>query len=114
MSPEESPGQRVRPVRQDWAANLATGAAEQGDATDVLTSLPQVQEVVAHGHMLHAMVGEAERESAVADLTAALEAKGVRVDHIEPILPSLEDVFISMIEVERRAQVRAGLQREDA
>jgi ABC-2 type transport system ATP-binding protein len=113
---------------------LEIDAQPLGAATDVLASLPQVQEVVAHGHMLHAMVDERERESAsarppvarmavrdagavqpaIAALTAALEAKGVHVDHIEPIMPSLEDVFISMIEVERRAQVRAGLQREDA
>jgi len=112
---------------------LEIDAQPQGDATDVLTSLPQVQEVVAHGHMLHAMVGAdgqdgqghplALRErpgyrptpkDLALPLRAALEAKGVHVDHIEPINPSLEDVFISMIEIERRAQVRAGLQREDA
>ena len=93
---------------------LEVDAQPQGDATEALESLPQVEEVVAHGHVLHAMLAESERESGAARLRAALEAKGVQVSHVEPIMPSLEDVFISMIEVERRAQARAGLQREDA
>ena len=93
---------------------LEVDAQPQGEATEALESLPQVEEVVAHGHVLHAMLAESERESGAARLRAALEAKGVQVSHVEPIMPSLEDVFISMIEVERRAQARAGLQREDA
>jgi len=60
------------------------------------------------------MVGDGAREMASAQLQAALEAKGVHVQTIETVEPSLEDVFISMIEVERRAQVRAQLTREDA
>ena len=93
---------------------LEIDAQPQGDAMDVLEAQPQVQEVVAYGHLLHALVGDDARETASAQLQAALEAKGVQVQTIETVEPSLEDVFISMIEVERRAQVRAQLTREDA
>ena len=93
---------------------LEIEARPQGDALDALESLPQVQEVVAYGHLLHAMLGEAARDGAAAQIHDALSARGLTVDTVEPIEPSLEDVFISMIEVERRAQVRAALKREGA
>jgi ABC-2 type transport system ATP-binding protein len=93
---------------------LEIDAQPQGDAMDVLEAQPQVQEVVAYGHLLHALVGDDAQETASAQLQAALEAKGVQVQTIETVEPSLEDVFISMIEAERRAQVRAQLTREDA
>ncbi len=93
---------------------LEIEASPEGDAMDVLERLPQVQEVVAYGHLLHAMLGESERDGAASTLRSALEANGVTVDHIEPIEPSLEDVFISMIEIERRLQVRAALRTEGA
>ena len=90
---------------------LEIDAQPQGDAMDVLEAQPQVQEVVAYGHLLHAMVGEESRETGAGQLKDALAAKGVHVETIETVEPTLEDVFISMIEVERRAQVRAQLKQ---
>jgi ABC-2 type transport system ATP-binding protein len=89
--------------------------AQPADAAiDVLERLPEVEEVVAYGQLVHAMVGEAKRAGAQSRLHAALEAEGVQVVRIEQIQPSLEDVFISMIESERRAGARAALKREEA
>jgi ABC-2 type transport system ATP-binding protein len=40
---------------------------------------------------------------------AALDRAGIRVDRMEKILPSLEDVFVSLIEAEDRAEARKRL-----
>jgi ABC-2 type transport system ATP-binding protein len=40
---------------------------------------------------------------------AALAAAGILVEHVEQILPSLEDVFVSLIEAEDRAEARQSL-----
>ncbi len=64
-------------------------------AIDVLMSLPIVQEVALYGLLLHATV--TDTATATGPILAALAAAGITVRSLEPVPPTLEDVFISLI-----------------
>ncbi len=71
------------------------------EAMDLLERLPEVREVALFGKGLHAVAADApDAERAI---RAALVAKGFRLDRIERITPTLEDVFVSLIEARDRA-----------
>jgi ABC-2 type transport system ATP-binding protein len=72
-------------------------------ALDLLASEPAAREVAIFGAALHLV---AESEAAAAQLRTALERGGVTVSRIEAIAPSLEDVFVSLIE--QADEVSAG------
>jgi ABC-2 type transport system ATP-binding protein len=72
-------------------------------ALDAAGGAPGVREVAVFGSGLHVTVADA---AGVAALRAALEAAGVRVDAIAAISPSLEDVFVSLVERADRAGAR--------
>ena len=58
-------------------------------------------EVALFGKGLHAVAADAA--AAEAAIRAALPARGFRLDRIERITPTLEDVFVSLIEARDRA-----------
>ncbi|OPZ86560.1 MAG: putative ABC transporter ATP-binding protein YbhF [bacterium ADurb.Bin429] len=64
-------------------------------ALECLNSLPVVREVAMFGSALHVVVGSLED---VDSLRAALETMDIRIERIEPARPSLEDVFVALIE----------------
>jgi len=82
------------------------------EAMEVLRQFPDVQEVIAKGLLVHATLATLDVSASIPSLTNALITRGIRVARIEPIEPSLEDVFISLIEVERRAHARAAFEME--
>ena len=57
---------------------------------------PDVEDAIVFGDRLHLRVRE--REAVLQRLPAALAADGVTVSRLRPITPSLEDVFISLLE----------------
>ena len=61
---------------------------------------PGVREVAVFGSGLHVTVADA---AAAGPLREALERAGVQVSGIAPILPTLEDVFVSLVERADRA-----------
>ncbi|SPE32524.1 ABC transporter related [Candidatus Sulfopaludibacter sp. SbA6] len=65
-----------------------------------LDSLPGVFDVAVFGGGLHVTVDGVEAASA--RIRQALAAKGITVERLEPIAPSMEDVFVAMIEAEER------------
>ena len=73
------------------------------DAMVELDRLPGVNEVALFGKGLHVVsaAGEAERLSMA--IRAHLEGHGFTVSRVEKIIPSLEDVFVSLIEARDRA-----------
>jgi ABC-2 type transport system ATP-binding protein len=79
------------------------------DAISVVEALPSVREVLLHGGGLHAVARDAA--AALREIPAALAAAGMAVSRIERVTPSLEDVFVSLIETHDRA---AGAGREVA
>ena len=77
------------------------------DALEVLPKESAVHEAALFGTTLHVVVADAAADAPI--VRAALVRAGIRVDRIEKILPSLEDVFVSLIEAEDRAEARKTL-----
>ena len=69
-------------------------------ALEVAAGAPGVREAAVFGSGLHVTVAD---EAAAARLRTALEAAAVRVAGIAPVNPTLEDVFVSLVERADRA-----------
>ncbi len=67
-----------------------------------IETVPGVRDVALFGRGLHAVTADAS--AAEQTVRARLEQKGYHVDQIEQIDPSLEDVFVSLIEARDRAE----------
>ncbi|MCM2274194.1 MAG: ABC transporter ATP-binding protein [Candidatus Didemnitutus sp.] len=77
------------------------------DAMLLVERLPAVKEVALFGRGLHAVA--ADPIAAEAAIRGALAAAGHRLARLERIVPTLEDVFVSLIEARDAA---AGVQKE--
>ena len=73
------------------------------DAMEIIERLPEVKEAALFGHGLHAVARAAEAGPAATAIRAALAGAGFRVARVEGITPTLEDVFVSLIEARDRA-----------
>lgn len=69
-------------------------------AMNVLEKIPGLSEVAVFGGGLHVTAADATR--AIPEMRSALETAGISLPVIEPIQPSMEDVFVAMIEEEER------------
>jgi drug efflux transport system ATP-binding protein len=65
-----------------------------GPAVEALQAAPHVLDAAVFGNALHLVVREAA--TAIPAIRAYLSSRGVTVSGIEPIRPSLEDVFVSL------------------
>jgi len=65
-----------------------------------LEGLPGIHDVAVFGGGLHVTVDDAE--AGMERVRAALDAKNLSIRRLEPIEPSMEDVFVAMIEAEER------------
>jgi ABC-2 type transport system ATP-binding protein len=72
------------------------------DAMAEIDGIEAVKEVALFGKGLHAVA--VDGDAAAVAIRQRLEARGYRVDRIEAITPSLEDVFVSLVEARDRAQ----------
>ena len=79
------------------------------EALAVASSVEGVRDAALFGRDLHLMTEDAEALAPL--LKEALETSGFRVGSVERITPSLEDVFVSLIEARDRAD---GAQKEFA
>jgi ABC-2 type transport system ATP-binding protein len=71
------------------------------DAMTEIEKLPEIREVALFGNGLHAVTSDSvQAEVAV---RRRLEQRGFRIERLEAIVPSLEDVFVSLIEARDRA-----------
>jgi ABC-2 type transport system ATP-binding protein len=64
-----------------------------------LEGMPGVSDVAVFGSGLHLTVRD---ESAIAQVRQTLQSQRIQVRQLEPIPPSMEDVFVAMIEAEDR------------
>ena len=66
------------------------------DAVNVLDKLPGVLNVALQGNNVHARIKNADLSAD--QVAAAVRAAGITVHEVQPLEPTLEDVFISLIE----------------
>jgi cobalamin biosynthesis protein CbiG len=69
--------------------------------------LLEVTDVAAHGVLLHVLV---EAETAEYAIRQALVQNGIDPRRIERVLPSLEDVFVSLVDKENRLRLRVEIE----
>ena len=72
------------------------------DVMEHIAVLPEVREVALFGAGLHAVVEDAP--GAIQAIQRELKDRDVRIERIEQVLPSMEDVFVSLIEEVDRTQ----------
>ncbi len=77
---------------------LELAAEPQMTARDVAAADPNVEDVHSFGGYLHLRVREADE--VIQRLPDQLRAAGVTVTHLYPVQPTLEDVFIQLLETE--------------
>jgi len=68
---------------------------QYAEALDVLAARPDVREAALFGRAIHVTVQDGRRALPV--LRQALTARGVAVERIAPVPPTLEDVFVSLV-----------------
>ncbi len=77
---------------------LELAAEPQMAARNIAVQDPDVEDVHSFGGYLHLRVRSAE--GPLARIPAALEAASVSMTHLVPVAPTLEDVFIQLLETE--------------
>lgn len=82
---------------------FSIGCDKPNEARELLVSQPGVLDAAVHGVQLHVLLEQPEWKKR---LERALAAGGVKVEQIEQTLPSLEDVFIYL--VNQRSQETQG------
>jgi len=80
-------------------------------ALETARGVEGVLEASLHGVHVHAAV---KGEKTIRRLKKALEKAAVRIEHLEEIIPSLEDVFISMVQEQSREQEASSQAAEAA
>jgi ABC-2 type transport system ATP-binding protein len=86
----DTPGE----LKRTWVPGRLFAARGQALSEDAVRALAGVKEVEPFGAGLHVRV-EGDRTDGAA-IAAALTAKGARGAHVEPIPPTLEDVFLAV------------------
>jgi ABC-2 type transport system ATP-binding protein len=87
--------------------SLGVGHLLNLESSDLLESLTQlyggdnIQDVAVFGGGLHLRVDDADR--AIAWIRQTLDGAGITISVLEAITPSMEDVFVSLIEQEEKA-----------
>ncbi|WP_306533561.1 ABC transporter ATP-binding protein [Geobacter sp.] len=80
------------------------------DAMETIEALPGIGHAALFGRALHVVAQRADM--AIPSIEQALATDGFTVDSIERIVPSLEDVFVSLIEArDREAAPQKGFSR---
>ncbi|MDY0145304.1 MAG: ABC transporter ATP-binding protein [Kiritimatiellia bacterium] len=72
------------------------------DAMGLIEHLPGIKETALFGRGLHVVVEDVVRATQV--ITAALQDNACSFERIEQIVPSMEDVFVSLIEAQDRRE----------
>ncbi len=89
-----SPLELKTQLMREQIINLRCPAPQ--DVIDILTRLPSVRDASLFGAGVHIVTGDAP--SAMAAITRMMGDQAIPIDSLERIQPSMEDVFISLIE----------------
>jgi ABC-2 type transport system ATP-binding protein len=93
-----APGDLKRDLTEHKLLRLDTAAPL--DTMRAIENAPGILEVAVFGGGLHVVVDDAVEAATI--IRKELEARGIEVRRLEPIQPSLEDVFVALIEAEER------------
>jgi ABC-2 type transport system ATP-binding protein len=96
-------------TRHMQEAVLEIECERPNEAMELVERLPEVREAALFGRGLHAVARDANAAPAIQAIRSALTAAGFRALKVESIVPTLEDVFVSLIE----ARDRAGAPQEE-
>jgi ABC-2 type transport system ATP-binding protein len=75
---------------------LAVHAPQPTEVRAALTGAPGVRDALLVGDRVHLFVDAAARR--LADLRGRLESAGIAYDYIQPVTPTIEDLFVSAVE----------------
>jgi ABC-2 type transport system ATP-binding protein len=75
---------------------------ESSQPLETMRALEGVADVAVFGGGLHVTLSGADAEGGMRRVRQALDARGIEVTRLERIEPSMEDVFVAMIEAEER------------
>lgn len=78
-------------------------------AEAIARALPGVTDAALHGVLLHVTVEDTQLKEPLID---ALTRDGINVLRVESVQPSLEDVFVSLVEAQYLAQARKETEQE--
>jgi ABC-2 type transport system ATP-binding protein len=78
-----------------------------GRAEQILNSLVEVEDVAAYGVLLHVLLSKDSDKNLI---LRKLSENQIQVTRMEKVQPSLEDVFVSLVNQENRQQVRAEIE----
>jgi ABC-2 type transport system ATP-binding protein len=81
---------------------LEVGCDRFHDALEEIEKLPGVREAAVFGRGLHVVAEDGQAVGA--RIRAMLDERGFASAHVEKIVPSLEDVFVSLIEAHDREE----------
>ncbi|MBW4054684.1 MAG: ABC transporter ATP-binding protein [Proteobacteria bacterium] len=81
---------------------------EVGKALELLQTAPGVDDAAIFGNALHLVVPKASE--AISGVKSYLSEHGVNTTRIEPIRPSLEDVFVSLTSVRNGPETETSIQ----
>jgi ABC-2 type transport system ATP-binding protein len=90
---------------------LELEAADLRRAGDLLAEWDAVEEVLRVGDRMRVVLGRADR--APAEVAAFLEGRGVPAVRVRVVEPSVEDLFVSFVDRERKARLREQLRALD-
>lgn len=71
-------------------------AAKPVEAMAVLDRLPGVEKTSLFGTSVHAVLRD--RDTTAAEVQQLLESSGIEIDDVSPVAPSLEDVFLDVVD----------------
>lgn len=83
-------------LKKDWmpASVLDLECSDLMKAAEILEQDPMFSEVAVFGNLLHLIVADSEKARAV--VKEKLESQGITVIRLDSIVPSLEDVFVTL------------------
>jgi drug efflux transport system ATP-binding protein len=93
-------------ARSLGGALFAVECRPLGQAIDALERMPEVKDVAPFGNTLHVLLRT--RAGGQQELALYLAANGVATTRIQPIPPSLEDVFVSLVGAKTREREAAA------
>jgi ABC-2 type transport system ATP-binding protein len=93
-----TPGELKQSLQGHYLLRLE--ASDIFGSMQAIERLDGVSDVAVFGGGLHVTVGDTS--AAIPKISAALEQAGIGITVLEPIDPSMEDVFVAMIEQEER------------